>query len=114
MPVSYTHLDVYKRQAVTDIKVKTGKLNSGGLKVTVKYEGKEYELHGVPSGAHFKMKSSKASGIPTEAWLYEGELYYAPNCIFTWIDKVYYFFLAGTVCFAAAFAMQVTGKYRRR
>lgn len=97
---------------VTGIKIKNSKFNPGSLKVTAKYEGREYELKGVPFNAYYSMKTSRAFGSKVEAWLYDGALYYAPNCISTWIDKVYYFCLAGTVLSASLILVQVTEKYR--
>ena len=79
---------------VTDIKVRSGKLNPGGLNVTVSYQGEKYKLNGVPSGAHFAMKNSKTYGSTVSAILYNGKMYYDSTSIFLPADKIYYASLA--------------------
>lgn len=99
---------------VTDIRTKYGRFYSGGLKVMAQYNGEEYELKGVPSNALHGMKMSKSMGIQVTAWLYDGSLYYAPNCISTGIDKIYYACLAATVCAIVALTVEITKKFSVR
>ncbi|MEY8338504.1 hypothetical protein AALB16_10875 [Lachnospiraceae bacterium 62-35] len=81
---------------VKEIKVKSGMFHVAQLDVTVRYGGEEHRLRGVPFSAQFQMKSSASFRIPVTAYLYKDRLYYSPVCIRTWIDNLYYFFLAGT------------------
>ena len=94
--------DVYVR--VTDIKTKSGGLDSGSLVVTVSYQGEEYRLYGVPSSAHFVMKNSKNYRSSIRARLYNGKMYYDSTSIHLLADTLYYAFLAATVlAFSAMF-----------
>ena len=81
---------------VTEIKTNSGGLNPGGLKVTVSYQGKEYRLRGVPSGAHFVMENSRRYGSTVSAKLYDDKLYYDSSSIFLMSDKLYYAALMAT------------------
>lgn len=96
--------DVYVR--VTDIKTKSGGLDSGSLVVTVSYQGEEYRLYGVPSSAHFVMKNSKNYRSSICARLYNGKMYYDSTSIHLLVDKLYYAFLAATVLAFSAMFMQ--------
>lgn len=96
--------DVYVR--VTDIKTKSGGLDSGSLVVTVSYQGEEYRLYGVPSSAHFVMKNSKNYRSSIRARLYNGKMYYDATSIHLLADKLYYAFLAATVFALGAMYMQ--------
>lgn len=96
--------DVYVR--VTDIKIKSGGLDSGKLIVTVSYQGEEYRLYGVPSSAHFVMKNSKNFRSSISAKLYNGKLYYDAASINLLADKLYYAFLGATVLVLGAMYLQ--------
>ncbi|MDE5892108.1 MAG: hypothetical protein K2H45_04185 [Acetatifactor sp.] len=91
---------------VTDIKTKSGGLDSGSLLVTVSYQGEEYRLNGVPSNAHFVMKNSKNLGSSICVKLYNGKLYYDSTSIHLLADKLYYACLAATVLSLGAIYMQ--------
>ena len=81
---------------VTEVKTGASKLNPGGLKVTVSYQGEAHRLHGVPSSAHFVMKNSKNYRSTVGAILYDGKLYYDYTSIHLLADKLYYAALAAT------------------
>ena len=96
--------DVYVR--VTDIKTKSGGLDSGSLVVTVSYQGEKYRLYGVPSSAHFVMKNSKNYRSSIRVRLYNGKMYYDATSIFLLADKLYYAFLIATVFALGAIYLQ--------
>lgn len=91
---------------VTDVKVKSGGLDSGGLAVTVSYQGEEYRLQGVPSSAHFMMKNSKNYGSTIKVKLYNGKMYYDSVNIQLLADKLYYASLLATVLVLGAMYLQ--------
>ncbi|MCI8600355.1 MAG: hypothetical protein HFE45_02000 [Oscillospiraceae bacterium] len=81
---------------VTEIKTGGSRLNPGSLRVTVSYQGEEYRLYGVPSGAHFVMENSKKYRSTVSAVLYDGKMYYDSTSIKLLSDKLYYAALAAT------------------
>ena len=81
---------------VTEIKTGGSRLNPGSLRVMVSYQGEEYKLNGVPSGAHFVMENSKKYRSTVSAVFYDGKMYYDSSCIHLLADKLYYAALAAT------------------
>lgn len=97
---------------VVDVKTRSTGLNPGGLRVTVSYKGEEYELHGVPSNAHFVMENSRKYRSTVSAILYNGKMYYGASSIQLWTDKIYYASLLATLFVFSAMVMQQMEKQR--
>lgn len=90
---------------VVEVRTNSAGLNPGGVDVTVSYQGEEYKLHGVPSGARFEMENSKNYHSSVSAKLYNDKLYYDAASINLVSDKLYYACLAVTfVSFIILFA----------